>query len=93
MTRQTVALTATQVERAKPKDKPYRLYDGGGLVLNVAKSGTKTWYLQYSHPYTKNRDMFKLGRYPSMSLSDARKKAIYCKMLLTPNKPKRMQIN
>lgn len=35
MPRQTRPLTATEVEKAKPKDKNYRLYDGEGLVLAV----------------------------------------------------------
>lgn len=85
MARITNPLTNTEVAKAKPKDKPYRLYDGNGLVLNIAKSGTKTWYYQYSRPYTGIADMFKLGRYPALSLADARKKRAECDVLIENN--------
>ena len=85
MARITNPLTNTEVAKAKAKDKPYRLYDGNGLVLNVAKSGTKTWYYQYSRPYTGIADMFKLGRYPALSLADARKKRAECDVLIENN--------
>ena len=32
-------LTATAVKQAKPKDKPYKLADGGGLYLHVKPNG------------------------------------------------------
>ena len=35
-------LTATAVKQAKPKDKPYKLADGGGLYVHV-KSTEKYW--------------------------------------------------
>ena len=82
MPRQTKPLTTTEIEKAKPQDKPYRLYDGEGLLLNVASSGTKTWYLQYTKPFTKKKDMVNLGRYPSVNLADARKQKNYCQELL-----------
>ena len=83
MPRQTKPLTNTEIEKAKPKDKPYRLYDGEGLLLNVASSGTKTWYLQYTKPFKKTKDMVNLGRYPAVNLADARKQKIYCQELLS----------
>ncbi len=36
-------LNARQVETAKPKDKPYKLADGGGMYLEVFPNGTKSW--------------------------------------------------
>lgn len=35
-------LTARQVETAKPKEKPYKLADGGGLYLLVNPNGKDT---------------------------------------------------
>ena len=85
MARITNPLTNTEVAKAKPKDKPYRLYDGAGLILNIAKTGTKTWYYQFNRPYTNASDMFKLGRYPALTLADARKKRADCDRLLESN--------
>lgn len=85
MSRQTLPLSSTEVEKAKPRDKQYRLYDGGGLVLSVAPTGTKTWYLKYNHPITKKADMLKLGRYSALSLAEARKKRLECEEILARN--------
>jgi len=42
-------LSALDVSRAKPKTKPYRLADGGGLYLWVPTSGVKVWQFRYRH--------------------------------------------
>ena len=42
-------LGALDVERARPKAKPYRLADGGGLYLWVPPSGVKVWQFRYRH--------------------------------------------
>ena len=36
-------LTDTQVKNAKPKDKPYKLADGGGMYIEVMPTGFKLW--------------------------------------------------
>ena len=46
-------LTASQVERAKPKVKDYNLFDGDGLYLVVRPSGSKTWMLQFKDNFAK----------------------------------------
>ena len=68
-------LTATQVKAAKPRNKDYVLSDGGGLQLRVRANGSTLWNFNYRHPTTKKRINMGLGSYPSLSLSDARKKA------------------
>lgn len=85
MARQTLPLTSTQIDKAKPKDKLYRLYDGGGLVLNITPNGGKYWYLQYKHPITKKAQMYKLGDYPALSLANARSLCQECHTLLAQN--------
>ncbi len=40
-------LNARQVDTAKPKDKPYKLADGGGLYLLIKPNGGKYWRLKY----------------------------------------------
>jgi Arm domain-containing DNA-binding protein len=39
-------LTDTAIRNAKPGVKSFRLFDGGGLYLEVAPSGGKWWRLK-----------------------------------------------
>ena len=34
-------LSDTEIKRAKPKEKPYKLFDGGGLYMIVSPAGSK----------------------------------------------------
>lgn len=85
MARQTLPLTNTQIEKARLKDKLYRLYDGSGLVMNITPNGGKYWYLQYKHPITHKSQMYKLGDYPALSLAEARTTCNNCHKLLAQN--------
>lgn len=38
-----MGLTFKEIDNAKPKDKPYKLADNGGLCLLVVPSGVKLW--------------------------------------------------
>ncbi|MCC7429025.1 MAG: integrase arm-type DNA-binding domain-containing protein [Alphaproteobacteria bacterium] len=66
-------LDARTVENAKPREAPYRLSDGGGLLLDVRPSGAKVWLCRVMVA-GKRRDMG-LGGYPAVSLKDARQRA------------------
>jgi len=72
-------LTATQVKNAKPKAKPYKLTDGGGLYLLVNKTGK---YWRYDYRYLRKRKTLAIGVYPTISLKDAREKHIDAKRQL-----------
>jgi len=63
-------LTDRMVAQAKPGGKP-RLHDGDGLALFIAKTGVKSWQLRYDN----NTQTATLGKYPVMSLADAREAA------------------
>lgn len=65
-------LNARQVDTAKPKDKPYKLADGGGLYLLVNPNGTKYWRLKYR--IAGKEKLLALGVYPDVTLADARAK-------------------
>jgi len=82
-------LTLTQIHNLKAKDKLYRLLDGHGLYLEVAKSGTKTWIHRYR--FNQKATMRTLGHFPEMSINEAREVLYQDKSLLTeginPNKP------
>ncbi|HCB8400004.1 TPA: DUF4102 domain-containing protein, partial [Escherichia coli] len=42
-----MALTARQVETARPKEKDYKLSDERGLYLLVKTTGARYWRLKY----------------------------------------------
>jgi hypothetical protein len=65
-------LNARQVDTAKPKDKPYKLADGGGLYLLIKPNGGKYWRLKYR--VAGKEKLLALGVYPEVTLADARAK-------------------
>ncbi|OIN56452.1 integrase [Arsenicibacter rosenii] len=69
---------------AKPKDKPYKLFDGDGLYLEVLPSGKKLWRLKFRHLGKESRISF--GAYPLVSLSEARQERHQAKKLLLQHK-------
>lgn len=73
-------LTDTAIRRAQPADKPYRLFDGGGLYLEVAPSGGRWWRLKYRHDGKEKR--LSLGTYPDTSLKAARERRDQARRLL-----------
>ena len=86
-------LTDIQIRNAKPTEKSYKLYDGGGLYLEVAKSGGKLWRMKYS--YARKEKLLSFGSYPIISLADARKRRDDAKNLLAndtdPSEVKRIK--
>ncbi|EOV1170828.1 integrase domain-containing protein [Vibrio fluvialis] len=76
-------LTAREVSSAKPREKPYRLGDGGGLFLYVRKSGTKSWECRYVKPATGKPTYTGIGSFPDVSLADARLKATEVRKLVS----------
>jgi hypothetical protein len=40
-------LTKAAIKNAKPKERPHKLYDGGGLFLEVTVKGSKYWKYRY----------------------------------------------
>ncbi len=67
-------LNARQVETTKPKDKKYKLADGGGLYLEITPSGGKYWRMKYRRPRDRKEDRLAFGVWPTVSLADARAK-------------------
>ncbi len=66
-----MALTDTAVRAAKPRDKEYKLADGGGLYLLVTPSGGRLWRLKFRVLGIEKK--LAIGRYPAVSLGEARK--------------------
>lgn len=81
MARNRAALTEMQVRTAKPRDKPYKLFDGGGMYLEVAPSGSRIWRLKFRQASGKeNRLTF--GPYPEITLQGAREKRLETRRLM-----------
>jgi len=64
-------LTDIQPRTAKPKEKPYKLADGGGLFLLINPAGAKYWRMAYRFGGVQR--LLAFGKYPDISLADARK--------------------
>ncbi|TVO36196.1 integrase domain-containing protein [Vibrio algivorus] len=73
MARRVTPLTDTKIKNTKAGTKEITLSDGGGLQLRISPTGTKTWILKYHTPITKKRTNLTLGKYPDLSLANARK--------------------
>ena len=75
-----MALTDTAIRKAKPADKTQRLFDGGGLYLELSPTGGKWWRLKYRFGGKEKR--LSLGTYPDTGLADARDKRDAARKLL-----------
>ena len=72
MARVTQRLQDTEIRQAKAKDKDYKLMDGQGLFLLVKSNGTKIWRFRYRKQLTGKQSDLSLGRYPEVTLAQAR---------------------
>jgi integrase len=63
-------LTDIGIRKAKPRVKPYKMTDGGGLHLYVSPAGAKLWRMRYERD-GKDQTL-SLGAYPDVSLAGAR---------------------
>ncbi|SMB28633.1 putative integrase [Sterolibacterium denitrificans] len=54
------------IRKALPREKPYKLSDGGGLFLLVTPAGGKLWRLKYR--VDGKEKLLSLGKYPDISL-------------------------
>lgn len=75
-----MALTDTEVRRAKPTKKPYKLADSGGLYLAVMPTGGKLWRWKYR--IDGKEKLMALGRYPDVSLAVVRARHAEARRLL-----------
>ena len=66
-------LTDLEVKRAKPAEKRRKLYDGGGLFVEIHPNGNKFWRFRYRQGNGKD-NVLTFGKYPDVSLAEARDK-------------------
>ncbi len=73
-------LTNIAIRNAKPGPKPIRLFDGGGLYLEISPAGGKHWRLKYRYGGKEKR--LALGSYPTIPLAEAREGSEAARKLL-----------
>lgn len=75
-----MSLTDTAIRRAKPTDKPLRLFDDCGLYLEVAPGGGKWWRLKFRIDGKEKR--LSLGTYADTTLKEARQRCDEARKLM-----------
>ena len=73
-------LTNKRIDGLKPRDASYRVFDGGGLYLEVAPAGGKWWRWKYRFLGREKR--LSMGTYPEVALKSAREKRDEARKLL-----------
>ncbi len=78
-------LTDSQIKRLKPSDtctpsRPDKYSDGNNLRLWVRSTGSKVWVSDYK--YADKRQSLTIGKYPIMSLAEARQRNQHIKELI-----------
>lgn len=73
-------LNDQKCKNAKPKEKAYKLSDGGGLFLFVTSKGNKLWRMKYR--FLGKEKKLSFGEYPALTLAEAREKRDEAKKFL-----------
>jgi integrase len=73
-------LTDLAVRKAGPREKAYKLSDGGGLYLLVTTTGQRYWRMDYR--FAEKRATAALGVYPTVTMAEARAKRLELKRLI-----------
>ena len=73
-------LNDTQIRKAKPQAKPYKLTDSNGLYIVINPNGSKLW--RYRFRIDGKESVFSIGAYPEISLAEAREKRKEARLLV-----------
>jgi hypothetical protein len=76
-----MALNDAKLRALKAGDRPYKHSDGEGLFVLVTTGGSKLWTLAYR--FVGKQKTLALGKYPTVSLLDARRARDAAKLLLS----------
>jgi integrase len=80
MSRKVNPLADVAIRNAKPKERPWKLFDGGGLFLEITPSGGKLWRFKYR--FGGKEKLLAVGIWPDVSLTAARRKREEARELL-----------
>jgi integrase len=65
-------LSDTKIRSARPRERPYKLFDSEGLFLSIQPNGGRWWRQRY---YLAGKEqLLSLGTYPEITLAEAREK-------------------
>lgn len=85
-----MSISHTAASNAKPKDKLYKMFDGGGLYLQVNPSGYKCW--KYDYRIGSSRGTYTIGNFSDIPLKAAREAHRKARELVaTGIKPKKIK--
>lgn len=76
-----------------PAERESKLADGGGLMARISKNGAVSWFFRYrlggrdTEPYRLN-----LGKYPDVTLKQAREMRDQCRSWLAEGKDPKLQL-
>ena len=73
-------LTVKATSAAKPREKPYKLFDERGLYLEVRPNGKRWWRFRYR--YANKEKLLSFGVYPEVTLTEARDRRDAARSLL-----------
>ncbi len=73
-------LSDAKLRALKPRDRAYKGSDAEGLFIMVSPSGSKLWRCAYR--FEGKQKLLALGKYPDVTLSDARDRMREAKKLL-----------
>jgi len=77
-------LTDTKLRALKPREKPFQVADGHGLIVEVHPGGAKTWFYRYR--FGSRAQRVRIGRYPEIPLQRAREKRLEAARVLAEGK-------
>ncbi len=75
-----MGLNEMKIRNAKPSGKNIKLSDGSGLYLLVHANGSKYW--QFRYVFAGKEKVHSIGKYPEVSLSEARERRADAQRLL-----------
>ena len=75
-----MALTDTEIKKAKTKGKAYGMGDGSGLYLWITPTGGRLW--RWAYRYQGKEKLMSFGQYPAVTLALARDRHLEARKLL-----------
>lgn len=64
-------LTDKKIRSLSPREKSFKLFDGGGLFIFITPKGSRLW--RYKYRFAGRERLLVIGKYPDISLAEARR--------------------